>query len=555
MDRYYYDGRGRVAKVLNSESVKAEIKQIQESSSYTYQEKVEKLNSNGYYYLEVGMHVFGADKLVRIDVDYGRAEFNVNYEGTFSIAYQLKDTIAGWYVSIRNIVIVGMMSVLVYVGIRILISSTSNDKAKYKQFLMDWIVAICLIFIMHYIMSFSVTIVKKITQMFNSADTKYYTCIVPDKDKKVTKFLTESAGISEEEIDYLRNEKGEFALDENEDKQIIWSTNTLGVARFNASYAREKNVNYAGYTVMFIILLLITLFFVYTYLRRVLNMAFLTLMAPLVALTYPIDKMNDGKAQAFDMWLKEYIFNLLIQPMHLILYTILVTSAFELASTSIIYSLVALLFMAPAEKLLRKFFGFEKAQTPGILGGTAGAAITMTALSKGLGKLAHGPKEKHEEKQQKSSNIEDDSSIKYSDRMDSMGSLLGDGSSNQDETNTGNSENPQVRTQEAINNNNTNSNDNPNSRVNNTNTPVNQTPSGIILPQTEVQRRQEEEARRRKQEEEERVRQQQEEIQRRAAQQNRRQIRKPSIRSALRSGTAYYAHGMRKKMKDKHFGI
>ena len=27
-------------------------------------------------------------------------------------------------------------------------------------------------------------------------------------------------------------------------------------------------------------------------------MAFLTIIAPLVALTYPIDKMNDGKAQA-----------------------------------------------------------------------------------------------------------------------------------------------------------------------------------------------------------------------------------------------------------------
>ena len=52
-------------------------------------------------------------------------------------------------------------------------------------------------------------------------------------------------------------------------------------------------------------------------------MSFFTMIAPLVALTYPVDKVKDGKAQAFDMWFKEYIFNLLIQPMHLILYTIL----------------------------------------------------------------------------------------------------------------------------------------------------------------------------------------------------------------------------------------
>ena len=38
-------------------------------------------------------------------------------------------------------------------------------------------------------------------------------------------------------------------------------------------------------------------------------MAFLTMVAPLVAFMYPIDKMNDGKAQGFDTWIKEYIFN------------------------------------------------------------------------------------------------------------------------------------------------------------------------------------------------------------------------------------------------------
>ncbi len=66
-------------------------------------------------------------------------------------------------------------------------------------------------------------------------------------------------------------------------------------------------------------------------------MAFLTIIAPLVAITYPIDKINDGKAQAFDMWLKEYIFNLLIQPLHLLLYIILINSAMTFASKNIFY--------------------------------------------------------------------------------------------------------------------------------------------------------------------------------------------------------------------------
>ena len=92
--------------------------------------------------------------------------------------------------------------------------------------------------------------------------------------------------------------------------------------------------------------------------------------------------MNDGKAQGFDKWFKEYIFNLLIQPLHLLLYYMLVTSAWELFSSNMLYSIIALGFMMPAEKLLRNFFGFEKAHTPGLLAGPGGAALTMGALNK-----------------------------------------------------------------------------------------------------------------------------------------------------------------------------
>ncbi len=148
----------------------------------------------------------------------------------------------------------------------------------------------------------------------------------------------------------------------------------------------NSGYKYAAYGLEFVILVAMTVFFTFTYLKRVLYMAFLTLMAPLVALTYPIDKITDGSAQGFDKWLKEYIFNLLLQPLHLLLYFILITSAFHWAGTNFLYSLVAIGFMIPAEKLLRGFFGFEKAHTPPVLGGAAGAALAMTGIQK-LGNL------------------------------------------------------------------------------------------------------------------------------------------------------------------------
>ena len=296
-----------------------------------------------------------------------------------STAKILRGVVSNWYNVLRDIAVVALLSVLVYTGIRILLSLTSNDKAKYKQMLVDWLVAICLLFFMQYIMSFSNIIVDKITDVIKiTQDGQSFVAVIEDKNGKIEKTL------KDDKINAWND-------DLKDGNDIYWPTNLMGMVRVQAQYAKKENASYAGYGVMFIVLVLFTIYFIFTYLKRVLYMAFLTIIAPLVALTYPIDKMNDGKAQAFNRWFKEYIFNLLIQPLHLIIYTILVTSAFTLASENIIYSLVALGFMMPAEKLMRKFFGFEKADTPGLLAGSAGAAIAMTGMNKLLGL---GPKSK-----------------------------------------------------------------------------------------------------------------------------------------------------------------
>ena len=55
-----------------------------------------------------------------------------------------------------------------------MISSTSSDKAKYKQMLVDWIVALWLMFVMQYIMSFSNLLVEKIIDLIEMLGDKFY---------------------------------------------------------------------------------------------------------------------------------------------------------------------------------------------------------------------------------------------------------------------------------------------------------------------------------------------------------------------------------------------
>ena len=89
------------------------------------------------------------------------------------------------------------------------------------------------------------------------------------------------------------------------------------------------------------------------------------------------------------MWLKEYIYNALLQPMHQVMYYILVGSAVSLAATNPIYGIIVLAFMSEAEKLLKKIFGFDKAGA-GTVGGMV-SAFTAGAVASNIAKLAKLP--------------------------------------------------------------------------------------------------------------------------------------------------------------------
>src|SRR5699024_8407004 len=86
-----------------------------------------------------------------------------------SAASILSSTVATWYRSFRNIAIVGLLSVLVYLGIRILLSSTSAEKAKYKENIKDWFIALCLVFLIHFIMSGILMLTEQVNSLFGES--------------------------------------------------------------------------------------------------------------------------------------------------------------------------------------------------------------------------------------------------------------------------------------------------------------------------------------------------------------------------------------------------
>ena len=271
-----------------------------------------------------------------------------------SIANDLQPTIATWYNALRRIALVGLLSVLVYIGIQIILTSASGkENSKYKKMLVDWLIALCLLFTLHYIMNVTLVITQKISSVLNNGETDNL-------------------------LNTLRNQIAQVE-----------------------EYATWEEV--VSQVIMYVLMTIFTIMFSFQYLKRVVYMAFFTMIAPLITLTYPLDKIKDSKAQAFTMWIREFIFNALIQVVHLVVYYTLVGSALNLVDAYPIYGVLAIGFMTQGEKIVRKMFGFNNATTVGTMEAAATGGLIAAALNK-LQKISKPNKKTENSKESPSNN-------------------------------------------------------------------------------------------------------------------------------------------------------
>lgn len=225
-----------------------------------------------------------------------------------SVINAVKLSVASWYYALRNISAVGLLCALIYTAIRILLSTVAEDKAHYKDLLMDWVKAACLVLFAHVLM----------IVILNISD--YIVDIVSN--------LTDRYSI----MAYVRN-----ALIGNWDM-----TQILYLAMYGTLI---------GYTVYFTI----------SYTKRFLYTMLLIIIAPIVSLLYAFGK--DGK-EIFNKWLKEFVLNAFLQPYHLIIYTVLFGFVISIAEAGtnifiMIFALIVLHFVKDAEKYYRALFGMN----------------------------------------------------------------------------------------------------------------------------------------------------------------------------------------------------
>lgn len=217
------------------------------------------------------------------------------------------------------------------------ISTIAEEKAKYKKMLIDWITSICLLFVLHYIMVIVININNSFVEL-------------------LSKGAKDGIDLSE-----------------------------IGSVMVGKAWGTIKFTEGVGCAVAYMMLVGISFIYFFSYIKRMITIAFLIIISPLITITYSIDKMGDGKSQALNTWLKEFVYNILIQPFQCVIYLALVGTVFSMIDKgnpsllTIFLAVYVLMFMFQAEEIVKNIFGF-KSQSMGKT--VAAAAITGAAISK-----------------------------------------------------------------------------------------------------------------------------------------------------------------------------
>lgn len=257
--------------------------------------------------ITLGDIIFNNVEITKIDF----FNFNSSSEAVNSI----RKSVATWYYAFRNIASIILIVILLYTGIRMAMSTVSKDKAKYNEMLVNWIISIALLYVLHFLIQVIILINNQLVGIFAKS---YSSVDLSDPMNLMFNNALKSTGFTEE----------------------------------------------MGASLCYVLLLGMTFVFLLSYIKRMVTIAFLIVISPLVTITYSVDKMRDGKSQALNIWFKEITYNILIQPFHCITYLFLTETGMtilqnEKSISAIIISTMMVYFMYESEKIIKHIFHFK----------------------------------------------------------------------------------------------------------------------------------------------------------------------------------------------------
>lgn len=251
--------------------------------------------------------VFG--RIDMFDADFFTYDTNdVSFNG------KIKSSVAVFYYIMKVIAVLAGLVMLIYVGIRMAISTIASEQAKYKEMLKDWLVSMILIFAMPYIITIINSLANGMTMIFASLSPKSF-----------------------------------------EQNMVLQMMNVIG---------QTKGWSHVAVSLLYIVMTVYQIKFFIMYTIRMFSMGFLIIISPLITITYAATKTpiegKSGKARMFDTWFREYSVNAFLQPVHAAIYMVFMVSAYEIFTVAPLLAVLFMMSLSRAEKIVKNIFGMRK---------------------------------------------------------------------------------------------------------------------------------------------------------------------------------------------------
>ncbi len=265
-----------------------------------------------------------------------------------TLVTNLRTSISDVYNVFQAVAIIVYLITFLYIVVRVLLATTGKGLEEQKRFFFSWVEGVILLFFMPYIMKYAIEINHGFVTIIGEARNDA------------------SLGLPAPGESLMGNLR----------KKIVYKDSAR-----NTHYDVAKALVYLVAVFQFVVLVI-------AYYKRLFTVGFLIGVYPVVAMLYPIDKVNDGKAQSTSVWLKELLVNIFTQTIHAIIY--LFVMAIATTSSDWILGLVGIAFLFKGEELLKQLLGGTGSSAPDLKSTAIKTSAALTAMSEITKKMEHG---------------------------------------------------------------------------------------------------------------------------------------------------------------------
>lgn len=249
------------------------------------------------------------NRIELFDADYFLSEQNDN-----DFNKVIKESVAVFYYITKTIAVFAGLIMLIYLGIRMALSTVASQMAKYKDMLKDWLVSMILIFLMPYIIGLVNLISGGMVQILANITPKTF------------------------------------------EQNLVWQVLNL--------VDQTTGWSYVAVVLMYLVMTFYQIKFFLMYLNRMMSMGFLIIISPLITITYSATKTpiarKGGGSKMFNTWFKEYTVNAFIQPLHAAIYMVFMVSAAEIFTVAPLLAVIFFMALSRAEKIVKNILGMRK---------------------------------------------------------------------------------------------------------------------------------------------------------------------------------------------------